>query len=76
MKPIHEAVKELLPTSIYSTMQKMGQLIVGESRIILKTTVVAQGHTNLVLATGNSQPSFLEALRTITINNWSKLNIL
>ena len=75
MKPIYETVKDLLPISVYSSMQDMGQAAAEEARSILEKAIETRGHANLILATGNSQLAFLEALRKFYGIDWNKVNI-
>jgi glucosamine-6-phosphate deaminase len=53
----------------------MGQAAAGQAAAFIQQTLQERGQANLILATGNSQLSFLEALRSAPALDWSKVNI-
>ncbi len=72
--PIKEAKFEDLQTSIYRTNDELGLAAAEEATIILQQAIRNKGEANAIIATGNSQLTFLKALRTMPVE-WSKVNI-
>lgn len=64
-----------LPVAIYRTNQEMGRAAAHDARAILLDAVAAHGEANLILATGNSQLTFLHALRELPGVDWSRVRI-
>jgi glucosamine-6-phosphate deaminase len=73
-KPIFETRFEDLRTSIYQTNDETGMAAAEEATDLLERTIRQKNEANIILATGNSQITFLKALRTASIE-WSKVNI-
>ena len=73
--PIFSTHIEALPVSVYETNAHVGQAAAGHAAEFLKETLDARGQANVILATGNSQLSFLEALRSASDLDWSKVSI-
>jgi glucosamine-6-phosphate deaminase len=63
-----------LPTSIYQTNAELGQAAAEEAAFIFELAIREKGRANAILATGNSQLSFLHALRAMPVD-WSKVNL-
>ncbi len=74
-KPVHEMQIDQLPVRVYSSNAVLGQAAAFEAAAILKQTVDFRGEANLILATGNSQLTFLEALRADPSIEWAKINL-
>jgi len=74
IRPLHELQIEQLPISVYRTNQELGQAAAKEAATIIQQGIRARGEANIVIATGNSQLTFLTALRTTEVD-WSKVNI-
>lgn len=72
-KPILETMFDNLKTSVYPTNRGLGISAAKEAIIIIRDAVNKNGEANVILATGNSQLSFLRALRTMSLE-WSKVN--
>jgi len=72
--PIREVKFEDLQTSIFKTNEELGAAAAAEATQILQRAVREKGEANAILATGNSQLTFLNALRTMPVD-WSKVNI-
>jgi len=53
----------------------MGQAAAAEAAGILRQAIAANGVANIILATGNSQLTFLAALRPMAGIEWSKVNV-
>ncbi len=75
VKPIYETTWEQLPVSVYRTNEEMGAAAAHEARDILKAALSAASECNVILATGNSQLTFLAALREMSGIAWSRINI-
>jgi glucosamine-6-phosphate deaminase len=65
---------EDLPISIYSSNAEAGQAAAAEAAAFLKQILQERGRANVILATGNSQLTFLEALRVTPGIDWDKIN--
>ena len=75
LKPIFETTNDLLLISIYPTNKDMGMAAAEEAADIMRQAIQARGKANIILATGNSQLSFLEALSAYQDLDWSCVNI-
>jgi glucosamine-6-phosphate deaminase len=53
----------------------MGQAAAFDARDIIATAIAARGAANVILATGNSQLTFLQSLRELDGIEWSRVNI-
>ena len=53
----------------------MGQAAAQEAADIIRAAIAANGKASIIIATGNSQLTFLEALRAIDDIDWSKVVI-
>jgi glucosamine-6-phosphate deaminase len=73
-KPIFEIKIDELQTSIYQTNEELGMAAAEEATDILQRAIREKGDANVILATGNSQLTFLKAIRTKPID-WPKVNI-
>ena len=75
VKPVHETKIEDLLISIYQTNEELGQAAAEEASAIIRRVVEQQGVANIIVATGNSQLSFLAALREDKGIPWPQVNI-
>ena len=66
---------DALPISVFPTNAEVGQAAAADAAAFLQQTIRAQGHANVILATGNSQLTFLESLRIVSGIDWSKVNV-
>jgi glucosamine-6-phosphate deaminase len=73
-KPMFETKFEDLHTSIYQTNEELGVAAAEDAKNILQRAIREKGVANAIIATGNSQLTFLKALRTIPAD-WPKVNI-
>jgi len=64
-----------LRTSIYATNAAMGEAAADEARDVIAAAIRAKGRANVILATGNSQLTFLTALRTLPGIDWKAVNV-
>jgi glucosamine-6-phosphate deaminase len=72
---LYETKFEDLPISIYQTNEEMGQAAAAEASEIMQRAIQEKGVANIIVATGNSQLTFLAALREIEDIDWSKVNV-
>ena len=64
-----------LPVTVYRTNEAMGQAAALEAAGVIRDAIAEKGAANIIIATGNSQLSFLEALREMEDIDWSKVTI-
>ncbi|TDA68367.1 MAG: glucosamine-6-phosphate deaminase [Chloroflexi bacterium] len=72
--PIFSTQVESLPVTIYNDNREVGQAAAADAAAHLKQVLNERGHANVILATGNSQLTFLETLRQTRGIDWSKIN--
>jgi glucosamine-6-phosphate deaminase len=73
--PILSTAIDALPISVFNTNAEVGQAAAADAAAFLQQTIQERGQANAILATGNSQLTFLEALRGFPGVDWSKVNI-
>lgn len=64
-----------LPVELYASNDELGQAAANKAQQILKKAINQKGFANLILATGNSQLTFLKALRILEGIEWKKVRI-
>jgi len=64
-----------LEISIYETNETLGIAAAEDAATTINLATASRGSANIVLATGNSQRTFLEALRSRHDIDWSKVEI-
>ena len=64
-----------LPVELYASNEELGQAAANKAQQILRETIDKKGFANLILATGNSQLTFLKALRSLGDVDWQKVRI-
>jgi glucosamine-6-phosphate deaminase len=64
-----------LPVEIYASKTALGQAAAWRAGQLLRAAIAARGQANLVLATGNSQLTFLGALRQQVGLDWSRVRV-
>jgi glucosamine-6-phosphate deaminase len=64
-----------LPVSVYATNEALGAAAAAEAAEILRTAVAERGVANAILATGNSQLTFLDAIRAMPGIPWERVNV-
>jgi glucosamine-6-phosphate deaminase len=74
-KPMSETRVESLCVSVYATNQEMGTAAAQEATAVIQSAVREKGSANIIIATGNSQLTFLAALREHVEIDWSQVNI-
>ena len=74
-KAIRETKIDQLPITIYSTNDELGSAAAEEASQVIRDVIEKKGSANIILATGNSQLTFLAALRQERKIVWDKVNI-
>lgn len=72
--PLSETQCDDLLTSVYATNEDLGAAAADEAEQIIQAALADRGEANVIVATGNSQLTFLHALRIKPID-WSKINV-
>jgi glucosamine-6-phosphate deaminase len=75
VEPIKTAGYDQLPVVIYKSNEELGQAAALDAREIINKATDEKGEANIILATGNSQLTFLHALRDLGGIDWSKVNV-
>src|SRR5512138_3578581 len=75
IKPIQETRVDELPVSIYENNEQLGQAAAEEAGVIIRDAVASRGLANIIVATANSQLTFLTALRQDKRVPWSQVNV-
>ncbi len=75
IKPIHETKVEKLAISIFETNEQLGQAAAQDAAAAIRNAVESRGVANIILATGNSQLTFLTTLRQDPTIQWNKVNV-
>ena len=70
-----ETKVDLLPVTLYETNEAMGKAAALEAAEIIQAAIEEKGAANIIIATGNSQLTFLETLREMEDIDWSKVTI-
>ena len=74
-KPIYETQVDALRVSVFQTNEELGKAAAAEASDGIQQAIHERGVANAILATGNSQLSFLTALRQDKSILWSKVNV-
>lgn len=74
-QPIATRQVDSLPVAIYASNAALGQAAALDARRIIQAALAMRGHANIILATGNSQLTFLHALRELDDIDWSKITV-
>lgn len=75
MEPLKTTQYDLLPVAVYGSNKEMGQAAAFDAREIIAGAIASRGTANVILATGNSQLTFLQNLRTLDGIDWSKVTV-
>ncbi len=73
--PVIERVYDALRVSIFNSNEALGAAAAEEAGQVIRQAVAARGHANIILATGNSQLTFLTALRALPDVPWEAVNV-
>jgi glucosamine-6-phosphate deaminase len=74
-QPISTAMFDSLPVAVYESNDEMGMAAALDAREVINEAVADRGEANIILATGNSQLSFLHVLRDLEGIDWSKIEV-
>ncbi len=74
-QPLHTTQFDQLPVSVYATNEALGAAAAGEAAEVIRAAVAARGVANIIVATGNSQLTFLAALRSLPGVPWEAVNV-
>jgi glucosamine-6-phosphate deaminase len=74
-KPILLDKKGNLPVAVFESNEAMGLAAALDASVIIRQAIAERGEVNIVLATGNSQLTFLHALSKLDGIDWSKAHI-
>ena len=64
-----------LPITIYPTNERLGKAAAEEASQVIREAIKKQGSANIILATGNSQLTFLKALRENKSIAWQNVTV-
>jgi glucosamine-6-phosphate deaminase len=73
--PLRELSFDLLPAGVYASNAAVGAAAAEDARAAIREAVDARGVANVILATGNSQLTFLQALRALPAVPWEAVNV-
>jgi glucosamine-6-phosphate deaminase len=75
VKPLLETRIDELPVTVYQTKEDLGRAAAAEASDVIQRAVRERGVANIIIATGNSQLTFLEALRKDKAVAWQHVNV-
>ncbi len=75
VEPIRLQTFDQLPVSVFSDNESLGKAAAEVAAAIIRQAVAERGVANLILATGNSQLTFLHALRDLPDVPWPAVSI-
>lgn len=73
--PVRTTQYDQLPVAIYRSNEELGHAAALAARDLINGAITARGSANIIVATGNSQLTFLHALRELNGIDWSKVII-
>jgi glucosamine-6-phosphate deaminase len=73
IRPLLETSIDELPVRVYHSNEEMGQAAGAEAAQVIARAIRERGVANVILATGNSQLTFLAALREDRSIEWGKV---
>lgn len=75
ISPLHKTVYGQMSVSIYPDNDTMGRAAAEAAADVINQAVAERGVANVVLATGNSQLTFLHSLRELPGVHWAAVNV-
>ncbi len=75
IQPIRSFRVDHMPVHIFASNEAMGQRAAADLAETLKQVVAGQGRASVILATGNSQLAFMQALRVKPDLPWDKISL-
>jgi glucosamine-6-phosphate deaminase len=73
--PIFTTQVDALPVEVHTSNRDLGQAAAEDAAQIINQALEERGAANIILATGNSQLTFLEALRHLPGIDWSRVHV-
>jgi len=73
--PLHETKLADLRIGVYRTNEELGAAAAEKAAEIIRRAVDDKGYANIIVATGNSQLTFLAALRQAPAIPWQRVNV-
>jgi glucosamine-6-phosphate deaminase len=74
-QPLHTTQIDQLPVSVYASNEALGTAAAAEAAEVIRAAVSERGVANIIVATGNSQLTFLAALRALAGLPWECVNV-
>jgi len=74
-QPLSTTQIDQLPVSVYATNEALGAAAADEAAEVIRAAVASRGVANIIVATGNSQLTFLAALRELPGVPWEAVNV-
>jgi len=75
IEPVRELKFDQLAVAAYSDNATLGQAAAMAAAAVIREAVAARGIANIIIATGNSQLTFLHSLRTLPGIDWPAVNV-
>ncbi len=75
IEPIKTDQYEELPVAVFESNEAMGRAAALDAGEIIKQAIAEKGRATIILSTGNSQLTFLEALRSLEGIDWSQVTV-
>ncbi len=72
-RPAFAGTVDELDVRVYRTERELGRAAAEEAAVILRDAIDRRGEARVIIATGNSQLGFFEALRAVEDVDWSKV---
>jgi glucosamine-6-phosphate deaminase len=66
---------DMLPVEVYPSREAMGAAAAEVARMLIQEAIAERGKANVILATGNSQLTFLHALRDLPGIEWKRVRV-
>jgi glucosamine-6-phosphate deaminase len=73
--PVRRLQIDQLPVEVYESRDEMGKAAAAVAQQIIQNAITQRGEANVILATGNSQLTFLHALRDMPGIAWAKVRV-
>ncbi len=75
MKPVKTVKYDKMPVNIHDSNETLGAAAANDLAEILRSTIAERGEASIIVATGNSQLSFIKALRAKQGIAWDKVAV-
>jgi len=73
--PLKTLRVDQLPINIYQDAHSLGKAAALDAQVIIQEAIKQREEANIILATGNSQLTFLKSLRSLDEIDWSKVRV-